>query len=68
MEEANNFKHGKSLVNMVKTSQERRYQIYCARRVSGITFIRYAQSQNNLKVFGSKKTKEPTQNSQNRLR
>ena len=25
---------------------KRRYQIYCARRVSGITFIRYAQYQN----------------------
>jgi len=34
--------------------QKRRYQIQCARRVSGITFIRYAQNQkigklNNLK-------------------
>jgi len=28
--------------------------MYSARRVSGITFIRYAQSQNNLSVLGQK--------------
>ena len=38
---------------------KRRYIIWCARRVSGITFIRYAQCQknatpNNPKVLGSK--------------
>ena len=42
-----------------------------ARRVSGITFIKYAQSQNiwtpnDLKVFQIKKTKEPKQVSQTR--
>ena len=44
---------------------KRRYQIWCALRVSGIIFITYAQSQNilmsnNLKVLGSdNKTKGP---------
>ena len=50
-----------------------RYQIWCARRVSGITFIGYAQIQtfwqpNNLNVFASKKTKWLKQNSNNRQR
>ena len=41
----------------------------CARRISGITFIRYAQNRkigkpNNLKVVGSKKTKANKQDSQ----
>ena len=39
-----------------------KYQIQYARRISGITFIRYLQNQNiwkpnNLTVFGMKKTK-----------
>ena len=39
-----------------------RYQIQYARRISGITFIRYLQNQNiwkpnNLTVFGRKNTK-----------
>jgi hypothetical protein len=43
------------------------------RRVSGITFIRYAQNHkigkpNNFKVFGSNKTKGHKQDNQNRLR
>ena len=41
------------------------------RRVSGITFIRYAQNRKigkSNKVFGSNKTKGYTQDSQNRLR
>ena len=37
--------------------------LICTRHVSGITFIRYARQKlgkpNNLKVFGSKKTKQP---------
>ena len=41
---------------------KRRYQIECTRRVSGLTFIMYAQSRKtgkptNLKVFVSNKTK-----------
>jgi hypothetical protein len=41
-------------------------------RMSGSTFIRYAQCQNilkpnNLKIFARKKTKSPKQNSQHRL-
>ena len=48
-----------------------RYLIYCTQHVSRITFIRYAQGQkmgkpNNLKVFGSKKNKGHTWDSQNR--
>jgi hypothetical protein len=42
-----------------------------SRRVSGITFIKYAQNQNikkpnNLNVFGRKTTKGYTQDSQNK--
>ena len=45
----------------------------CARRVSVITFIRYTLKSkdwkaNNFKIFGSRKTKRPKQDSQNRLR
>jgi hypothetical protein len=45
----------------------------CARHVNGITFIRYAHDRtirkpNILKVFVSKKTEEPKQESQNRIR
>ena len=52
---------------------ERRYQIWCTRRVSGITFIRYAQYRNieklsNLKVFGSNKAKWHKHDSLIRLR
>jgi hypothetical protein len=56
-----------------KNVQKCRYQMYCVRRVSGIIFNRYAQCQNiwnpnNFKVFGSKKTKEPKQDSQTHKR
>ena len=49
---------------------KRAYLISCARRVSGITFIRYAQSrkvgkQNKLNVLGSNKTKGPKHDSLN---
>ena len=47
-----------------------RYQIQCARRVSGITFIKVErlESQIIFKIFGSNKTKRPKQDSQNLLR
>ena len=49
------WRHEKSSTVLQKT-YKRRYQIYYARRASGITIIRYAQSQhiwkpNNLNVF-----------------
>jgi hypothetical protein len=45
----------------------------CTLRLSGITFIRYAQNQkigkpNSFKIFSSKKIKGPQQDSQNCLR
>ena len=47
--------------------------MWCAHTVSGITFIRYTQTQkigkpNNLKVLESKRTKGPKEDGQNRLR
>ena len=47
-----------------------RYQLVCARRVSRITLIRYAQNrkQNNLKFFCRMKTKIPINDSQSALR
>ena len=49
-----------------------RYLIQCTRRVSGITFFRYAQSRKigkptNLKLLGCKQTKGPKHDSQNPL-
>ena len=51
-------------------SKKRRHLIMCARRVSGITFIRYAHNQKigkliNLKLFVNKRTKVHKQGSQN---
>ena len=47
--------------------------MWCVHTVSGITFIRYTQTQkigkpNNLKVLESKRTKGPKEDGQNRLR
>ena len=59
-------RHESSTSDHANQSQKskHRYQIKCARHVSGVTFIMYPQSQdgkpNNLKVFGSKKTKGST--------
>lgn len=53
-----------SLENKTNTNNIR-YLNSWVRRVSGVTFIRYAQSKkkngksNNLKAFGNKKTEEP---------
>jgi hypothetical protein len=49
------------------------FQIWCTRRISGITFISYAYDQkvgkpNKSNVFVSKLTKDPKQDNQNRLR
>ena len=53
-------------------SIKRRYQIDCARRVSGITFIWHAQYRkigkgDNLKVFGSNKPTDLNRITNNRL-
>ena len=57
-----------TIIMRLKGKMKQRYQIYCAPRIPGITFIRYAQNRNigkpnNLKVFGSKKVKGPKQDS-----
>ena len=49
-------------MNDCNVKKTHRYQIECARHVSGMTFIIYAQGQkigktNNVQVFGSNKTK-----------
>ena len=48
-----------TFLNIFVCIKKRRYQIWCARHVSGITFIRYTHNQkiekpNIFKVFGSK--------------
>jgi hypothetical protein len=68
-----NIKHVFSSSALKHIIKKRRYQIYCAGHVFGITFTRYAQNQKIgkpkfFKVFGSNKIKRPKQDSQNRLR
>ena len=68
-----NIKHVISSSALKHIIKKRRYQIYCAEHVFGITFTRYAQNQKIgkpkfFKVFGSNKIKRPKQDSQNWLR